>query len=211
VTKQAAVFVLILVLIAPAVVVADATRVYSSCDLEASFEYPSEWGNPVITDHRTDSHKAYLLGGAGLDWTLRFNHLAHRPFYVALRVGEHTSGSETRVVGYEGGRDTTSFADLRSRVLREAVFEIDGNPALVEESYFDPGGTAQQIMTWFCGDRVYELTIQAQVGKFENVRYGKTLGITRLLELNPDDSRLIEFVDSVSRFLKSFQCEETVK
>lgn len=168
-TKLVAAIVLIHMLIAPAVVPADDTRAYSSCDLEASFDYPSEWGNPVVTDHRTDSHKAYLLGGAGLDWALRFKNSVYRPFSVALRVGDHSSGSKARVVTYEGGCDTTSFADLRSLVLREAVIEIDGNPALVEESYSDPDGGAQQVTTWFCGVRVYELTIKAHVGKFENV------------------------------------------
>lgn len=182
-------------------------RRFESCDLQIVFEYPLQWGNPVITDHRGSTTKGYLLGGGGLDWELRFRLSGPEQFGVTLRIGEFASEDDLRTRVYEGWRDTTSIRELRDMVAADASRHVCGQPTHIEEHYFEPAGRAMRIITWLRGLWVYEVRVSAGVGAFDVVDYTKELGIMRLFELNPENRRLMEFQSAVNVWLASIECE----
>ena len=184
-------------------------RRFTSCDLGVSFDYPSTWGNVIITDHRDDASKAYLMDAAGLDWVLKFESLHGAAVEVVLRIGTVSDSCHNREIVYEGSTRSYDLFELRNEIARKIQATVAGCAAGVQSLYFEPGEKAQRITTWFCSDRIFELTEEARVPAFPMQRHipGKELGLSCLMEQNPNDARLLEHSLGIDLMLKSMSCE----
>jgi len=206
-------FLLILVFVQGGVGVATASgenvksKNFASTELGISFAYPEAWGDVDVVDYRSDAgSRAYRLKGDGMDWVLQFSS-PPMPCNVVLRIGEFLPAKQNRVVCYEGYCDTFDILELQSEVLQAANRMVMGTLALTRDFYFEPGGAAQRITTWFVGGVLYELTESVRVHDIANKSFsgGRRFGVARLLEENPADRRLTSFASAVEALLNSFK------
>jgi len=175
---------------------------YSNAELGLSFDYPEVWGPVLLTDYR-ERHSRMVYG---MDWELRFEN-PPIPCRARLLVREVMEDLPLRIVVYEGSRDTTNLTELRREIESQPNCKVDGCPARVEEIYYEPAGEAWRVTSWFNKTQFFELTEAARTYEFANRPHdeGVALGLSRLIALNPDDSRLVEFNRDIAQFLADFR------
>jgi hypothetical protein len=190
-------------------VVSDASaaelREFHSRDLGIRFEYPVEWGNPVIT-YLKDSPRPCATGRYGrADWSLGFDEktdLQRNEYSFTLIVYDDIVERPIRCYAYEEEEIEYNLTEVAADAVLNANTRVGTLPAKFEDRRFEPAQTAHRAYVWGTGSRLYCLDVYTFLRAGEGGTYAGTI------QRRSSEAETRDFVAAIDSLLASIVVTE---
>lgn len=180
-------------------------RHFVSMDLGISFDYPANWGDPVITALDNSSQRCSPHRYGRPDWVLRFSDrigMERKAYGVELRVYQDILTQPVRCYGYEGETADIDLRDVIARIEGSRKTSIGGMPGTFEDTYFEPAQTVHRSYLWCSTRRLYDLDFYAFRRSGDSASYEATM------ESRAAESEAQQVLAGVERLLSSVKSVE---